>query len=120
MAPPGLHMIVQQRKLRLIDGPERNSCRPSVDTLFESLAQEIGQDTTACLLTGMGRDGAVGLLALHQAGALTVAQDETSSVVFGMPREAIRMGAARRVLGLDQIAGVLAAVADESTLRRRE
>jgi len=120
MAPPGLHMIVQQRKLRLIDGPERNSCKPSVDMLFESLAQEIGQDTTACLLTGMGRDGAVGLLALHQAGALTVAQDEASSVVFGMPREAIRMGAAKRVLALDQIAGALAAVAGESTLRRRE
>ncbi len=104
MAPPGFHMVVQRGRLRLTRDPERNSCRPSVDVLFESLANEMGSQTAACLLTGMGRDGAAGLLALRHAGALTVAQDEASSVVFGMPREAIQMGAAVRVLALDQIA----------------
>lgn len=118
MAPPGFHLLVQRGRLRLTRDPERNSCRPSVDVLFESLAKELGSQTTACLLTGMGRDGAAGLLALRQAGALTIAQDEASSVVFGMPREAIQMGAARRVLALNQIASALRAVAGEAELRR--
>jgi two-component system chemotaxis response regulator CheB len=118
MAPPGFHLLVQRGKLRLTRDPERNSCRPSVDVLFESLAKELGSQTTACLLTGMGRDGAAGLLALRQAGALTIAQDEASSVVFGMPREAIQMGAARRVLALNQIASAFTAVAGEAELRR--
>lgn len=118
MAPPGLHLIVQSGKLRLTSGPERNSCRPSVDVLFESLATEMGGETAACLLTGMGRDGAAGLLALRHSGALTIAQDETSSVVFGMPKEAIQMGAADRVLPLNQIAPALAEVARETDLRR--
>jgi two-component system chemotaxis response regulator CheB len=120
MAPPGFHLVVQQGKLRLSSGPERNSCRPSVDVLFESLAQELGDKTTACLLTGMGRDGAAGLLALRHAGALTLAQDEATSVVFGMPREAIQIGAAKHVLALDQIAPVLSAVAREPDPRRKE
>lgn len=107
MAPPGFHLVVQRGKLKLTCDRERNSCRPSVDVLFESLAQELGGQTLACLLTGMGRDGAAGLLALRRAGALTIAQDEASSVVFGMPKEAIQMGAADRVLGLDQIAPAL-------------
>jgi two-component system, chemotaxis family, protein-glutamate methylesterase/glutaminase len=119
MAPPGFHLAVEHARLRLTSGPERNSCRPSVDVLFESLAQEHGDETTACLLTGMGRDGAAGLLALRHAGALTIAQDEASSVVFGMPKEAIRMGAACRVLALDEIAPALAAVARETELRRK-
>jgi len=113
MAPPGRHLVVQRGKLRLSSDRERNSCRPSVDVLFESLANEMGGETAACLLTGMGRDGAAGLLALRYAGALTIAQDEASSVVFGMPREAIKMGAAERVLALDQIATALTAVAFE-------
>jgi two-component system chemotaxis response regulator CheB len=113
MAPPGLHLIIQHGKLRLSSGPERNSCRPSVDVLFESLAEELGDVTAACLLTGMGKDGAAGLLALRQSGALTLVQNETSSVVFGMPREAIQIGAADRVLALNQIAPALAALASE-------
>jgi len=119
MAPSGLHLAVQRGKLRLTSDRERNSCRPSVDVLFESLAKEIGGETAACLLTGMGRDGAAGLLALRHAGALTIAQDEASSVVFGMPREAIEMGAVGRVLALDQIATALTAVAFETEPRRK-
>lgn len=94
MPPAGSHLVVRQGVLRLTSDPERHSCRPSVDVLFESLAVELGAEAAACLLTGMGRDGAAGLLALRQAGAPTFAQDEASSVVFGMPREAIRIGAA--------------------------
>jgi two-component system chemotaxis response regulator CheB len=111
MAPPGLHLVIQNGRLRLSSGPERNSCRPSVDVLFESLAKEHGSATAACLLTGMGKDGAAGLLALRRAGAVTFAQDEASSVVFGMPKVAIELGAADRVLPLDQIAPALMAVA---------
>ncbi len=118
MAPPGFHMVVQRGRLRLTRDPERNSCRPSVDVLFESLATELGSQTAACLLTGMGRDGAAGLLALRHSGALTIAQDEASSVVFGMPREAIQIGAAVRVLALDQIASELSVVAREAELRQ--
>jgi two-component system chemotaxis response regulator CheB len=116
MAPPGFHLVVQRGKLRLTLEPERNSCRPSVDVLFESLAKEHGPETAACLLTGMGRDGAAGLLALRHAGAHTIAQDEASSVIFGMPREAIEMRAVDRVLSLDQIPAALAAMARETKI----
>jgi two-component system, chemotaxis family, protein-glutamate methylesterase/glutaminase len=118
MAPPGCHLVVRTGKLRLTCDRERNSCRPSVDVLFESLASQFGRETVACLLTGMGRDGAAGLLALRHAGALTIAQDEASSVIFGMPREAIEMGAVDRILDLNQIPAALAAVNCESEARR--
>jgi len=110
MAPPGRHMVVRDRRLHLTDGPERHSCKPSVDVLFESVAGEYGAGAAACLLTGMGRDGAAGLLAIRRAGGFTVAQDEESSVVYGMPREAALLGAADRVLGLDDIGPVLLSV----------
>jgi two-component system chemotaxis response regulator CheB len=119
MAPPGFHLVVQRSTLRLTREPERNSCRPSVDVLFESLAREHGPETAACLLTGMGRDGAAGLLVLRHAGALTIAQDEASSIIFGMPREAIEMRAVDRVLSLDQIPVALTAVARESEMRSK-
>lgn len=112
LAPAGRHLTMQQGRLRLSDAPERHSCRPSVDVLFESLAREIGADVAACLLTGMGRDGAEGLLQIRRAGGLTIAQDEASSVVYGMPREAVQLGAAQRVLPLDQIGPTLAALAE--------
>jgi two-component system chemotaxis response regulator CheB len=108
MAPPGRHMVLQGGRLRLTDTPERHSCRPSVDVLFESIARDQGSAAAACLLTGMGRDGAAGLLALKQAGALTIAQDEASCVVYGMPREAVLLNAASRVLPLGEIAPALA------------
>lgn len=109
MAPPGRHMVLRDGCLRLTDDVPRHSCRPSVDVLFESLALEHGRRTAACLLTGMGRDGARGLLAIHQAGGLTIAQDEQSSMIYGMPREAALLGAAQMILPLSDIAGALAA-----------
>jgi two-component system chemotaxis response regulator CheB len=110
LAPPDRHLIVRAGRLALIDEPERHSCRPSVDVLFESLARECGGEAAACLLTGMGRDGALGLLALRRAGASTIAQDEATSIVYGMPREAAILGAAERILPLGEIAGALGAV----------
>jgi two-component system chemotaxis response regulator CheB len=110
MAPPGVHLIVRSRRLRLTLEPERHSCRPSVDILFESVAREYGATGAACLLTGMGRDGAAGMLAVHRAGGFTIAQDEATSVVYGMPREAVLLGAAERVLPLDEIGPALASL----------
>lgn len=103
MAPPGQHLVVSSGRLRLTNDPPRHSCRPSIDVLFESLAHELGGSVLACLLTGMGRDGAAGLQAIRRAGGFTIAQDEATSVVYGMPREAALLGAAERVLPLPQI-----------------
>jgi two-component system chemotaxis response regulator CheB len=108
MAPPNRHLRVRAGRLVLSDGPERHSCRPSVDVLFESLAEHCGPVTAACLLTGMGRDGAEGLLAIRRSGGTTIAQDEASSVIYGMPREAALLGAAQRVLPLREIGPALA------------
>jgi two-component system chemotaxis response regulator CheB len=114
IAPPDRHLLIRQGRLRLTDDPERHSCRPAVDVLFSSLAQEVGAECAACLLTGMGRDGAAGLLAIRRAGGRTIAQDEESSVVFGMPREAILLGAAEQVLPLDQIASALVSLSKDA------
>lgn len=103
VAPPNRHMVVSNGRIQLTSTPERHSCRPSVDELFESLARECGASTIAALLTGMGQDGAAGLLAIRQSGGSTFAQDEATSVVYGMPREAALLGAAERVLPLDEI-----------------
>lgn len=111
MAPGNRHLVVRGGRLRLVDGPERHSCRPSVDELFESVAREMGPAAIGCLLTGMGRDGAEGLAAMRRAGATTVVEDESSCVVFGMPREAIRLGAAQHVVGLSEIPPLLTALA---------
>jgi two-component system chemotaxis response regulator CheB len=109
MAPPGRHLMVSDGCLRLMQAPERHACRPSIDYLFESLASECGAATAACLLTGMGRDGAAGLLQIRRAGGLTIAQDEATSLIYGMPREAVLIGAAQRVLPLGEIGPTLAA-----------
>jgi two-component system, chemotaxis family, protein-glutamate methylesterase/glutaminase len=103
MAPPGRHLSVAGARLHLSVDPPRHSCRPSVDVLFESLAVDRGAEVVACLLTGMGRDGAAGLLAIRRAGGFTLAQDEATSVIYGMPREAVLLDAAQMVLPLDQI-----------------
>jgi len=110
LAPPDRHLIVRSDRLALTDEPERHSCRPSVDVLFESIARERGASTVACLLTGMGRDGASGLLELRRAGALTIAQDEATSVVYGMPREAVLLDAAVHVKPLPDIGPLLKAL----------
>jgi len=110
VAPADRHMIVREGYFRLTRDPERHYCRPSVDVLFESVATEYGASAAACLLTGMGRDGALGLLKIRQAGGLTIAQDEATSVVYGMPREAAILGAATHVLPLGDIGARIAAL----------
>jgi two-component system, chemotaxis family, protein-glutamate methylesterase/glutaminase len=107
LAPPDRHLSVVRGRLLLSDGAERHSCRPSVDVLFESLAREGAAGVMACLLTGMGRDGAQGLLALRRAGARTIAQDEATCIVYGMPREAALLGAAEQILPLGEIGRAL-------------
>lgn len=111
MAPPDFHLAVRDGRLRLTDDPERHSFRPSVDVLFESIAREYGVAAAACLLTGMGRDGAAGLQDVRRAGGYTIAQDEATSVVYGMPREAVLLGAAESVLPLGEIGPRLARLA---------
>jgi two-component system, chemotaxis family, protein-glutamate methylesterase/glutaminase len=110
IAPPDRHLIVRNGRLRLTDDPERHSCRPSVDVLFESVAHEYGPTAAAVLLTGMGRDGATGLLHIRRAGGFTIAQDEATSVVYGMPREAALIGAAQQILPVGEIADALGAL----------
>jgi two-component system chemotaxis response regulator CheB len=94
-------------RVALQDGPRVCYQRPSVDVLFASVAQCAGHVAVGVLLTGMGSDGAQGLLRMRQAGARTIVQDESTSVVFGMPREAIRIGAAECVAPLLQIPGMI-------------
>ncbi|GAA2688962.1 chemotaxis-specific protein-glutamate methyltransferase CheB [Actinoplanes palleronii] len=108
LAPPDRHLYVRDHVLHLSDGPPRHSCRPSVDVLFESVATEYGQAAAGCLLTGMGRDGAAGLLAMRNRGAITFAQDEMSCTVYGMPREAALLGAAVHILPPARISARLA------------
>jgi two-component system chemotaxis response regulator CheB len=109
LARPGHHLLLREGKMCLNDAPERHSCRPSVDVLFESVARDCGNAALGCLLTGMGADGALGLLEMRRAGGLTVAQDEATSAVYGMPREAARLGAAQRILPLPEIGPWIAA-----------
>jgi len=94
-------------QLRVYIGEPVNRHRPSVDVLFNATARSAGKNSLGILLTGMGNDGAQGLLAMRRGGAYTVAQDEASSVIFGMPDQAIRLGAAREVLGLGEIAACI-------------
>lgn len=111
VAPGGFHLRVERGGGGLVcrvseDAPV-NRHRPSVDVLFQSVAKLMGRNTLAALLTGMGDDGARGLLALRDAGAFTLAQDEASSVVWGMPGSAVRLGAACEVCALDHVAARL-------------
>lgn len=108
IAPGGYHMILKtkgtERTLKIATGPKVCNQRPAVDPLFDSVADQVGRNCIGILLTGMGRDGAQGLLRIHEAGGHTIAQDEETSVVWGMPKEAIDLGAADRVMALDRIA----------------
>jgi two-component system chemotaxis response regulator CheB len=108
MAPPDQHLTLRSGTLALSWDAERHGCRPSVDVLFESVARECGSAAVAAVLTGMGRDGAAGLLEIKRAGGLTLAQDQATSAVYGMPREAILLGAASKVLALEEIGPLLA------------
>lgn len=107
IAPGGHHMLLQRSgalyHVRIKDGPPVHHQRPSVDVLFSSVAKAAGRNAVGVILTGMGADGAKGLLQMREAGAHTIAEDEKSCVVFGMPREAIRMGAACEVALLQQV-----------------
>ena len=104
MAPNDVHLEVQKDRVRLTETSPVNCCRPSVDVLFNSLARsDLAPETVAVLLTGMGRDGALGMAALRQRGGYNIAQDETSSAVFGMPRSAIDLGAVHQTLPLADI-----------------
>lgn len=111
IAPGGRHLHVvsdgARWVCRLNDEAPVNRHRPSVDVLFQSVAQFAGKNAVAAILTGMGDDGARGLLALRSIGARTLAQDEASSVVWGMPGAAVKLGGAEQVLPLDQIAPAL-------------
>lgn len=107
-APSGRHLVVDGGRVRLTSEPPRNYCQPSIDTLLESIALAYRANSAAGLLTGMGCDGAAGLLAIRQAGGFTLAQDEATSTVYGMPREAAVCGAAERILPLHEIGPALA------------
>jgi two-component system chemotaxis response regulator CheB len=103
VAPTDCQMLFESGRIKLVDAPAVNSCRPSIDVFFKSLAGGAAAESVGVLLTGMGRDGAQGLSLLREKGCLTIAQDEKSSVVFGMPKAAIALNAAERVLPLDAI-----------------
>ena len=103
VAPTDCQMILENGAVKIIDAPAVNCCRPSIDVFFESLAPARGGDSVGLLLTGMGRDGAKGLLRLKENGALTIAQNEESCAVFGMPKAAIALNAADEVLPLETI-----------------
>ena len=108
IAPGGKHLMLRRSGAcyyaEVVEGPPVNRHKPSVDVLFRSVAKCAGANALGVIMTGMGDDGARGLLEMHQAGAATVAQDEESCVVFGMPKEAIKLGAVQRVLPLGLIA----------------
>jgi two-component system, chemotaxis family, protein-glutamate methylesterase/glutaminase len=118
VAPGNFHMLLRRTlsgyRVEIKDGPLVCFQRPAVDVLFHSVAEAAGSNATAAILTGMGSDGVQGMLALKKAGAHTLAQDEESCVVFGMPREAIRHGAIDRVLPLSAIPAALLAEARRS------
>jgi two-component system, chemotaxis family, protein-glutamate methylesterase/glutaminase len=108
IAPGDLHMVLRKEGgrylVRVKTGPRVCYQRPSVDVLFSSVAEAAGPAAVAALLTGMGTDGAQGMLRLHRAGAHTIAQDQATCVVYGMPREAVALGAAAQILPLASIA----------------
>jgi len=112
IAPGNSHMLLKRSGARyyveIKDGPLVSRHRPSVDVLFRSVARYAGKNAMGIIMTGMGDDGAKGLLEMKQAGAfLTIAQDEASCVVFGMPNEAIKLGAADKIMPLERIAGAV-------------
>lgn len=116
IAPGGRHMLLRrngaQYQVDIRDGPPVSRHRPSVDVLFRSTAQSAGRNALGVIMTGMGDDGARGLKEMRDAGALSLAQDEATCVVYGMPKEAVKQGAVERSLPLDEIAGAIVAFGD--------
>jgi two-component system chemotaxis response regulator CheB len=114
IAPGNRHMLVHRESeelvVRIIDGPLVSRHRPSVDVLFRSVAISAGPKAVGVIMTGMGDDGAQGLCEMKEAGAATIAQDEASCVVFGMPKEAIARGVVDAVVPLEQIANAVLSV----------
>jgi two-component system chemotaxis response regulator CheB len=108
LAPGSFHLLIESSgadyRLRLSDSALVSGHKPSVDVMFNSLAKCAAQNTVAVILTGMGKDGAAGMFSLHQHGAYTLAQDEASCVVYGMPKEAINLGGVDTVLSLNAMA----------------
>lgn len=108
IAPGNFHMQLHRSGaryfVRIKDGPQVHHQRPAVDVLFQSVAQNAGRNAVGVLLTGMGADGAKGLLAMRESGARTFAEDESTCVVFGMPREAIKLGGVEQVVPLYDVA----------------
>jgi two-component system chemotaxis response regulator CheB len=109
LAPYGTHMKVTgspgfETTIRLVDGPTLHGLKPSADPLFESAAEAYGSAVTGVVLTGMGSDAALGMVAIQDAGGATIAQDEETSVVWGMPGAAVRLGAAQYVVPIDRVA----------------
>ena len=111
IAPGGKHMLLQrsgaQYRVDVKDGPLISRHRPSVDVLFRSSAQSAGANAVGIILTGMGDDGALGMKEMHNAGALTIAQDEASCVVYGMPKEAVKLGGVDGILPLSAILQII-------------
>ncbi|HEX4649901.1 MAG TPA: chemotaxis response regulator protein-glutamate methylesterase [Granulicella sp.] len=111
IAPGNFHMLLRRSgggyRVEVRSGPQVCYQRPSVDVMFASVSEAAGAHAVGVLLTGMGADGAQGMLKMKQAGAFTIAQDEASSVVYGMPREAFRLGAVDRVLALSDVAAAV-------------
>ena len=112
IAPGNYHLLVERNpgggwRTRLDEGPKICYQRPSVDVMFQSVSTACAPATLAVLLTGMGSDGAEGMTTLRKGGATTIAQNEATCVVFGMPREAIRLGGAQHILPLNAIAEAL-------------
>lgn len=103
ISPCDLHLGVRKERISLSDGEPVNSCRPSIDVLFDSVAREYGPEALGVLLTGMGKDGAEGCRTIIDRNGYTVVQDESTSLVFGMPHAAISIGAATAVLPLQEI-----------------
>jgi len=112
ISPGNHHMLLKKSYkgyyVEIKDGPLVNRHRPSVDVLFRSVARAAGSNAVGIIMTGMGNDGAQGLLEMKEAGAMTIAQDEKSCVVFGMPREAIKLNAVDKIMSIENIAPIVA------------
>ncbi|HDM36571.1 MAG TPA: chemotaxis protein CheB [Candidatus Syntrophoarchaeum butanivorans] len=108
LAPGGeRHVVVENGRIRLVDGDKVNFCRPSVDVMMESIAREFGPRVVGAILTGMGHDGARGIAAIKERGGVTIAQDKVTSAVFGMPKAAIETGKVDHVMPSYRIASAI-------------